>query len=335
MHHFIFRLFLILFFVYPTFSCQEKSEVRIGKQDISKGNRNEVLIVLEDSLWNGRVGDSLRKILAAPIMGQYNQEPVFDLLQYDPSLFSTKARKARNILIFSDREAPEFTLERSVYASPQNIFTIKNRSGKELVTIFQKYADSIVGVIRNLEMNEVEHELARAEKLDTENIKELFAMTIKIPDSYRLIEQSSKHFAWYQKPFEAGDINLVIYEIPIDQVLRCQGNFEEKIIVAKDSITSYYMKGSRPYSYLITDVTSKPSVYETMHQDFFAWEIEGNWDMQNDFMKGPFLSYIIKDDYYSRYVFVEGYVNNPFRNKRDILMEIEAIMNTINFYTTE
>ena len=43
------------------------------------------------------------------------------------------------------------------------------------------------------------------------------------------------------------------------------------------------------------------------------------------------MCYAIRDDYYKRYLFIEGYINNPFKNKRDQLLEIEAIIKTINF----
>lgn len=306
--------------------------MQIGKLEPSTGNRNEITLVIEDSLWSGAVGDSIRKKLAAPLLGLSKNEPQFDLVQYNPRIFSSKVRKSRNIILFSTNESHQFNLERSLYATPQNIFFLREKTAKDLIVQFHKNADSIVDVIKNMEWNEQQHSISRTLHLNTSNVKELFACTITIPASYHLMKQSDDHFIWYQRELNTGDVNLVIYEVPIAQIEKGKGSFQNRLIMARDSVTQLYIKGNKPNSYLITDHSFYPYFFEDELQDFPALEIRGNWEMENDFMTGPFISYVVKDEYFKRYLFIDGFVNNPFKAKRDILLEIEAIIKTTNFY---
>lgn len=313
-------------------ACEKKEVVQIGKLEASTGFRNEITLVIEDSLWSGAVGDSIRKKLAAPLLGLSKDEPQFDLVQYNPLIFSSKARKSRNIILFSTNESHQFNLERSLYATPQNMFFLREKTEKDLIKQFNKNADSIIGVIKNMEWNEQQHDISRTLHLNTSNVKDLFAFTITIPASYHLMKQSDEHFIWYQRSLDTGDVNLAIYEVPFEQIDHGKGTFQNRLLMARDSVTQLYIKGNKPNSYLISDRTYIPYFFEDALQDFPALEIRGNWEMENDFMTGPYISYVVKDEYYRRYLFIDGFVNNPFKAKRDILMEIEAIIKTANFY---
>ncbi len=303
------------------------------KIENSWGKKNNVVVVINSELWKGQVGDSIREVLATPLEGLFREEPLFDIIQLAPQIFNSKFQKFRNIIVFSENEKHQFQLEKNFYATPQNIFFIREDSPKKLINTFMRQSDSIVNTIQNLEFDQTYNELTKETLNNTENITRLFACTIDIPATYKLIKQSTERFVWYQKPLESGDVNLMIYEVPHKQIRK--GNpeiFESDIIVAKDSVTKKHIKGNYPGSYLLTQNITPPVFFDATLQDFPIYGVIGNWRMHLDFMDGPFLSIIIDDNYYQRYLFIEGYVNAPFQKKRDILMEIETIIETINFY---
>lgn len=324
--------FFLSFIVFTVLACSGKSRVRIGRLEASTGDRNQVVLVIEDSLWNGFLGDSIRNKLAAPIVGLPQNESMFDLVQYSPSIFAGEMRKHRNVLQFSTHENAQFFLKKSLYATPQNFFFFKDKTAESLAKKFYMHSDSILKILYHTEKNEELHRLKTQKHLNTDNIKELFACTITIPSEYKLMKESSNHFVWYQRESYSGDVNLVIYEVPINQVENSKGNLQQKFTRARDSVTSMFIKGNKPNSYLQTDSLQKWIIYKNAVQNFSAYQIRGNWIMKNDFMTGPFVSQVIRDDYYQRYLFIEGFVNNPFKPKRNILLELIAIINTTNFY---
>lgn len=328
------KYFYLIFILVCISSCSKKNEITTGKLNPSFGSRNHITVVIEDDLWNGEVGDSIRKKLAQTHFGLDKDEPIFDLDQYSPEIFSTKAKTSRNIVVFSNSDDYLFALEKSFYATPQNLFFVRAKSNKELIQNFNTNADSIISVFRKSELNEEQHALVRKELLDTEIVKELFACTIKIPKTFQLVLEYD-NFLWFQKDLPTGNSNLVIYEVPISSIENSKDDIEDNLIKVQDSISKLFIQGSNENSYLITETGFFPSFKPIQIQEFSGYEISGTWEMENDFMSGPFLNIALKDSYYDRYLIFQAFVNNPYKSKRDLLFEMEGIIKTVNFYNNE
>lgn len=321
-------VFAGLFFM---LSCTKKEKAPVNNLNSSFGSRNEVVLVIEDSLWIGTIGDSIRAKLAKPIVGITDQEPIFDLVQLDPKIFTKKAKTARNIVLFSTQTAHEFILEKSLNATPQNFFFIRAKTNDDLIKLFNSNADSIISVFKSSEMNEEMHKVVRSSKLNYKELKELFGCTLKIPDSYHLQMENESPFLWYQKDLSSGNVNLVLYEFPINEIETNEFTLENRLIEAKNVIGKSFLKTAKDSAYFIVSPQFTPIIKKKTIQNLPAYQIIGAWETVNDYLKGPFVCYAIRDDYYNRYLFIEGFVNNPFKNKRDQLLEIEAIINTLNF----
>ena len=320
---------LILLFLVA--ACTKKDKVFTGTLEPSYGNRNEVVLVIDDSLWIGALGDSIRAKLAQPTPGLTKQEPIFDLLQLDPKIFSTKAKTARNIVLFSVNTAHEFALEKSLNATPQNFFFVRARTTSDLIRLFDKKADSIISVFNASELNEEMHQIVRSGNRNTQELKDFFGCTLSIPSAYHLQIENEFPFLWYQKDLSSGNLNLILYEFPIAEIENNQATVEEHLLQARDFIGSEFLKTAKDAAYVTTTQNASLHIFETTVQDLPVYRISGKWETVNDYMTGPFVCYAIRDDYYKRYLFIEGFVNNPFKDKRNQLLEMEAIIKTINF----
>lgn len=316
------------------FGCAKKEKLETGKLNASFGDRNQVVLVIDDSLWIGATGDSIRAKLAQPTIGISEEEPIFDLLQIDPKIFTSKVRTARNVVLFSTNTSQEFLLEKSLYATPQNFFFVRAQNKNDLVKLFKSNADSIISVFKLSEMNEEMHETVRSSKQDLHELKDFFGCTLKIPNDYHLQVEDEFPFLWYQKDLSSGNLNLVLYEFPIAEIENPKGSIEQHLIEARNYIGQEFLKTAKDSAYVITNVHFAPMFNKKTVQDLKVYRIIGNWDTVNDYLKGPFICYAFRDEYYKRYLFIEGYINNPFKNKRDQLLEMEAIIQTVNFNET-
>ncbi len=321
-------LFLMIFFLC---ACSKKKDPIAGNLNPSYGNRNEVVLVIDDSLWIGATGDSIRSRLAMPTRGLPEEEPVFDLVQIDPRIFTTKIRTARNVVLFSTNTAQEFLLEKSFYATPQNFFFVRAQNSGDLIKLFKSHSDSIISVFKASELNEQMHQIVRSSNGERHELKDFFGCTLKIPDDYYLQVENDFPFLWYQKDLSSGNLNLVLYEFPIAEIENSSGSVEEHLIAAKNYIGKEFLKTAKDSAYVITNSRVVPVFGKSTLQNFPVYQMIGNWETVNDYLTGPFICYAIRDDYYKRYLFIEGYINNPFRNKRDQLLEMEAIIKTVNF----
>ena len=65
----------------------------------SVGPINSVAVVIDNDLWEGTIGDTIRRYFAAPVDGLPTEEPTFTLHQIPPQVFEGNTRNSRNILI--------------------------------------------------------------------------------------------------------------------------------------------------------------------------------------------------------------------------------------------
>lgn len=60
-------------------------------------------------------------------------------------------------------------------------------------------------------------------------------------------------------------------------------------------------------------------------------ELRGFWDVENDFMGGPFVSYSTLDEATGRVLTIDGYVYSPKLDKRNFMREVEHLVYMIDF----
>ncbi|SFJ73218.1 DUF4837 family protein [Myroides guanonis] len=317
-------------FILLLFSCKEKTQEGASKLKDSQGEFNHLTLVLKDSLWNTETGDSIRKYLAASLDGIIPSEPLFIIEQFSPRIFVDKNKLARNLIIMDEESDCLFTLERSKYATPQNVFTIQAPSAEEMIDEFKINVDSIISTFLNFEINEMQHKIKRGSKLDDTVLQDVFGVKMVIPDTYKYVLQED-NFIWIKKDIASGNSNLLLYEVSIDRIENSK-SIIENIVEVKDSIAALYVHGTEPNSFMKTDEGFAPFNKKLVLDNLQAFELKGTWDMRKSFMSGSYLCYVIRDDYFNRYLFIEGFTYNPSLTKRELLFELEAIIKTVNFH---
>ena len=74
---------------------------QIKKQQNSfrfSGKINNVSVVVDNDMWDGSVGEAIRGVLATPVDGLPQDEPMFNMNQIPPSVFSGFVTKNRTVL---------------------------------------------------------------------------------------------------------------------------------------------------------------------------------------------------------------------------------------------
>jgi hypothetical protein len=80
-----------------------------------------------------------------------------------------------------------------------------------------------------------------------------------------------------------------------------------------------------------TSMIEPPVVKRIDFNGSFAVEMRGMWELEGDFMGGPFVSYTLVDEIQNRVVTIEGFVYNPGNDKKNLLRQVEALIYTTNF----
>ena len=83
-------------------------------------------------------------------------------------------------------------------------------------------------------------------------------------------------------------------------------------------------------SYMITADVYEPDL-RTFRLEGRLWvELRGFWDVKNDFMGGPFVSYTTVDTTTQRVFTIDCYVYSPKNHKRNYMRELEHLLYLIS-----
>lgn len=306
-------------------SCGDKKSNEKFLPDAS-GAINNVSVVTENDLWDGRVGEAIRNVLAKPIYGLPQDEPTFTISQIPTSVFSGFVTKNRTVLKIETNKEAGITISDNVYAKPQKVIVVSGKTKEEIIDVLKANETKIIDTFRNEELSERLRQMAKSPH-NFETIKEKLGLTIEFASVYRKAKETDNFF-WIRKDITTGTTNLMIYELPYDAIKR-NDSVVNQIIKIRDSIGRAYIEGPVEGSYLITENAYTPFHGETIIDNKPTLETKGLWDVKNAFMGGPFINYAIEDKINKRWVVVEGFAFAPSVEKRNYMLELEAIIKSV------
>ncbi|SFZ90147.1 protein of unknown function [Flaviramulus basaltis] len=322
MRHIIFSALSLILLM----SCGDKKNSNERYIADSSGAINNVSVVTENDLWDGSVGEAIRSVLAKPIYGLPQDEPTFTISQIPPSVFSGFVTKNRTVLkIETNKEAGIEFLD-NVYAKPQKVIVISGKTKKQIIDLVTENETKIVETFRNQELSERLRQMAKSPH-NFKGIKEKLGLTIQFDAIYRIAKEADNFF-WIRKDITTGTTNLLIYELPMDAIKR-NDSVVNQIIKIRDSIGKQYIEGPVEGSYLTTENAYTPFHEETILDNKPALVTKGIWDVKNAFMGGPFINYAIEDKTNNRWVVLEGFAFAPSVEKRNYMLELEAIIKSV------
>jgi len=192
-------------------SCDKNASKEKFLPDAS-GAINNVSVVTENDLWDGRVGDAIRNVLAKPIYGLPQDEPTFTISQIPTSVFSGFVTKNRTVLKIETNKEAGITISDNVYAKPQKVIVVSGKTKEEIIDVLKANETKIVDTFRNEELTERLRQMAKSPH-SFEIIKEKLGLTIQFASVYRKAKETDNFF-WIRKDITTGTSNLMIYELP-------------------------------------------------------------------------------------------------------------------------
>jgi len=319
-HLFIITLVLIVF------SCKNDAEKNDRYLPPSGGTTNTLTIVSEDKLWEGEVGDATRAVFAASVYGLTQDEPLFTLRQMKPRAFHEYVKKSRTFVELKKGAPKGIKFVKDVYATPQLGIIISGENNEALKAVLKENATAMTDKIKSVE---IAHKIKEISKNPLENdaISELFDVDLTVLFSYRIAKKTD-NFMWLRKDIKNGDMNLMIYEVPYGTI-KNDSTAIQRIVKLRDSIGEKYIAGPVKNSYMVTEKAFTPYLGTTTINNKYTLETRGIWDVKNDYMAGPFITYVIDDKQHNRQLVLEGFTYAPQISKRDYMFELESIIRSV------
>ncbi|MEO9893544.1 DUF4837 family protein [Aurantibacter sp.] len=320
-------VFILLFAI--IISCKEGKKQTYLPQSI--GGINTIAVVIDNQLWQGKVGDKIREHFAAPAVGLTLDEPIFTINHVPPSVFTGTIRNMRAILYVEKDTLSLGHIKTDLYAKPQKVGVIKGHTEDEIIANLDAKADAIIASFKNLEINEAQVRFKGSLSKETV-LKNKFGVNLSMPAAFKVVKQED-NFVWMETQIPKGTMNVIAYELPGNS-FNNDSTFVKDIVRLRDSIGSVYIPGpdvTGKITHMRGDPAFSPHVFATEIGDKKAVEVRGIWDIKNYPMAGPFVSYIVNDKEKDRKLVIEGFTFAPSANKRDYMFELEAIIRSAKF----
>lgn len=306
------------------------TELKYNDLELSQGDVNQLTIVIEDALWNGEVGDSLRKKLAVAVNGLPQEEPLFNLIQRSNRDGDAVFCKNRNIFIVERSDERTFEITQDDFAKNQNVIYLSAESINDIICLFEEKYDTVIKVVKDFEIKETQKKISIS-LLDYDKLEQKFGVRLNVPSDYRTVLEDSS-FVWFKKDLQHGSYNLIVYQTPLHQYSSSAETIGG-IVQYRDLVGSKYIhsQDNNIKDCMITEESYTPYFQAVYLSEKKTYITRGTWEFEKIFMSGPFINYTFQDTKNNRNLVVEGFAYAPSFSTRDIIHELEAIIRSIQF----
>lgn len=297
------------------------------KQSVS-GKAGEIVIVANKVYWESEPGALLRDILATdyPLLPQ--REPSFTLINIPDNAFTNIFQIHRNIIIVQVKESLEkakFTIQEDIWSAPQTVITLEAPTMEALSELIEQKREAIFNTFEQSERNRVIRNSKKYEERPLRTlVAEQFGGSPYFPKGYSL-KKRTDDFIWISYETTYIIQSLCIYKYPVKDtsIMSLEG-----LIAVRNEVMENNVPGMLEGSYMTTSMARdrEPQLKWIQYKGRQFGELRGLWEVQNDFMGGPFVQHAFYDKTGKNIIVVEGFVYAPRYDKRNYLRQVESII---------
>jgi hypothetical protein len=167
--------------------------------------------------------------------------------------------------------------------------------------------------------------LNRESQLIGNRIKEKFDVSMKIPGDYR-IALDRENFIWIRQDFDEAISNITIMRFPYEN----EAQFQLDGFLSMRDEMGLRVEGITAGSFMQTNREDLPVyLYNRKLDDHYVVEGRGIWELTEDFLGGPFVTYAIADS--AEILMIDAFVHAPGKEKRNYVQRLEHIVTSLKF----
>jgi len=290
------------------------------------GKAGEIVVVIEKDSWEGATGNAIRSLLAGECQYLPQSEALFTLINVPKGSFTDIFKLHRNIVYLDIR--PEVSEEKVSYvkdmwASPQSIAQISAKTPAGVVDVLEREGQMILGFFEQAERDRIiRNSILYEEKPLAKEVSSVFGGSPHFPMGYKL-KKKTDDFIWIEDEKQFTTQGILIYSYPAE----AGDNFTvEKIIEKRNEIMKENVPGMFDNTWMTTSSFWAPTIEHLRYNGRHFTQTRGLWEVQNDYMGGPFVSHSFYSPDGKNIVVAEGFVYAPRYDKRQYLRQVESIL---------
>ena len=307
-------------------ACNRKPKDREQYLPNITGNAGEVLVVINKGYWEGELGSTLREILAGEYPFLPQREAVFKLFNATPGGFTGSYLLHRNIVIVNVSPEVDTTgirMTRNSWAKPQVIVTVSATTPEEASELISGNRELIVNTIEQAERDRL---IASSKKYEDKEVR--MAVTENIggspyfPTGFTM-KKNTPEFMWISQETTYVNQGILIFKFPYTDSSQLTPEYLKKKL---HDLWQANVPGMRENSYMTFNKVIDPGFNNIEYNGQTMVEMRGLWEVENDYMGGPFVCHIFPDPARENIIILNAFVYAPKYDKRKYLRQVESII---------
>lgn len=330
-----FRLAVIAAAVLVAASCGNQKATGALLPNVS-GKAGEVIVVVNKTEWDGDLGNTIRENLAADCDFLPQKEPLYTLVNITPATFSQIFKIHRNLLLYNidpQIQKTGIVYKSDVWAHPQCAIQINAVDAEQANQITVDNMNTILAFVEQSERDRVINNAKLYEERAIRPVVEALAGgSMAVPSGYR-IKKSTPDFIWiaYENTYIYQD--LFVYKFPASHAA---DEFSLSNLVGyRNSTLQANVPGMFENTYMTTSTFATPRVTYMKYKGRDFAELRGLWEVENDFMGGPFVSHAFYSQDGEDVIVLEAFVYAPRYDKRHYLRQVESLLYSFEWKDSE
>lgn len=303
------------------------------------GNEGEMVVVMDQQLWDGPAGDSIAALLLKPMPGLPQVEAIVKTVFVSRENFSRIFQTHRNLLFVSINEEnkakPPISIEKNNFAKEQLVIKVSASSQQQLLEVF---TDNYERILWNFHQQEINRLIERNAKFGDDEVNKTVQEVTGLSftsqkDAYVAKKYGSLVWVRIERERPVGGYHhqisqgLLVWSMPYSDTASF---LDTNIIAEMEGIMKQHVPGPADSSYMtISYRMQQPVVENISFNSSYAKEIRGLWRMHNAHMGGPFYLLTFLDETSGRQYFALGYAFAPQFDKLPLLREVEAMAKSL------
>ncbi|MFA6335464.1 MAG: DUF4837 family protein [Bacteroidales bacterium] len=296
------------------------------------GKAGEVVVVINKGDWESDPGIALRSVLAVDFPYLQQREPLFTLIDIPENAFSSIFQTHRNIVILKivpNLKEAKIVYQENVWSAPQIVVTISSPTTKDAADIILKESGKLSDAILSAERNRIIDNSKRYEEKSLRaGIASIFGGSPYFPKGYNM-RKKTDNFIWISYETTYTNQGVFVYRYPYAD----STDFRlENLINKRNEILFDNVPGPLDNTYMTTNLLTDSGMRRIKFNNRNFIELRGLWEVQNDFMGGPFVDHIFLDKESRNIIVLEAFVYAPRYDKRNYLRQVESIIYSFEFF---
>lgn len=290
------------------------------------GKAGEVVVVMDKDNWEGELGDRTRDLLASQVPYLVQPEALFTLINVAPTGMNKLFKVHRNIVAFqinAQVDSAGIYYRRDVWSAPQCVVQISAHDSEQALELLKNEGWAVARYVEQCERDRIVANAIRYEEHSlAEKVSSVFGGTLHFSNGYKL-RKATEDFIWIADDKQYVYQDILIYKYPAE---KSHPFTVDNIIGHRNEILMMNVPGMFDNTYMTTSKYFTPMVEYLKYRGRDLVQTRGMWEVENDYMGGPFVSHSFYSPDGSEIIVVEGFVYAPRYDKRHYLRQVEALL---------